>query len=76
VFATHSDAGLECFNQVRWRMDPYRGRHVSEKRGLEQPGLFDDTPVLTTLRAWLKQASWARGGGGMASTGQSAWARQ
>ena len=54
VFATHSDAGLECFNQVRWRMDPYRGRHVSEKRGLEQAGLFDDTPVLTTLRAWLK----------------------
>ena len=54
VFATHSDAGLECFNQVRWRMDPYRGRHVSERRGLEQPGLFDDTPVLTTLRAWLK----------------------
>jgi three-Cys-motif partner protein len=53
VFATHSDKGMECFNDMKWRMDPYRGRQVSEKRSLSQPGLFDDMPVLTTLRGWL-----------------------
>jgi three-Cys-motif partner protein len=58
VFATHSDKGLECFNQTRWRMDKHRGHHVSEKRGLEQPSLFDDTPDLSSLRVWLEgQAS-------------------
>lgn len=53
VFATHSDAGLACFNQMKWRMDPYRGRNVSEKRGTSQFGLFDDTPELSSLRGWL-----------------------
>jgi len=53
VFATHSDKGMECFNGMTWRMDPYRGRQVSEKRSMSQPGLFDDTPLLTTLRGWL-----------------------
>ena len=54
VFATHSDSGLVCFNQAKWRMDPYAGRHVSEKRGLDQPGLFDDTPLIAPLRTWLE----------------------
>lgn len=54
VFATHSDKGMECFNAMRWRMDPYRGRQVSEKRSMNQLGLFDDTPVLTSLRGWLE----------------------
>lgn len=53
VFATHSDAGMECFNSMKWRMDPYRGHHVSEKR-MDQPSLFDDSPVLSPLRAWLE----------------------
>jgi three-Cys-motif partner protein len=54
VFATHSDKGLECFNQMKWRMDKHRGHHVSEKRGLNQGSLFDDTPDLSTLRVWLE----------------------
>ena len=53
VFATHSDDGVRCFNQTRWRMDKHRGHHVSEKRGLDQPSLFDDVPELSPLRAWL-----------------------
>jgi three-Cys-motif partner protein len=54
VFATHSDKGMECFNGMKWRMDPYLGRQVSEKRSMNQLGLFDDTPVLTSLRGWLE----------------------
>jgi three-Cys-motif partner protein len=54
VLATHSDAGLECFNQMKWRMDPYRGRQASERRGLDQPGLFDEDPHLSPLRTWLE----------------------
>ena len=54
ILATHSDAGLECFNQMKWRMDPYLGRQASEKRGLDQPGLFDDHPHLSPLRTWLE----------------------
>lgn len=54
VFATHSDAGMRCFNDMKWRMDPYRGHHVSEKRNLYQVGLFDDMPILTPLRTWLE----------------------
>lgn len=54
VFATHSDSGMECFNDMKWRMDPYRGHHVSEKRSLHQPGLFDDMPELSPLSTWLK----------------------
>jgi hypothetical protein len=44
---------LQSIPQVKWRMDPYLGRQASEKRGLEQPGLFDDNPVLSPLRTWL-----------------------
>jgi len=54
VFATHSDAGMECFNSMKWRMDPSRGHHVSEKRSLEQSDLFGDTPFLSELRIWLE----------------------
>jgi len=54
VLATHSDAGMSCFNQTKWRMDPYAGHHMSEKRGLDQPGLFDDTPLIAPLRRWLE----------------------
>jgi three-Cys-motif partner protein len=53
ILATHSDSGLECFNQMKWRMDPYRGRQASEKR-LGQPSLFDDDPLLAPLRPWLE----------------------
>jgi three-Cys-motif partner protein len=52
VFATHSVKGLECFNPVAWRLDPFAGHHVSDRRPV-QAGLFDDTPHTTTLRAWL-----------------------
>ncbi len=58
VFATHSDKGLECFNQARWNMDPYSGHHASEKRNADQLGLFDSTPMISPLRAWLE----SRGG--------------
>jgi len=54
VLATHSDAGLQCFNQAKWRMDKHRGHHVSEKRGLNQPSLFDEMPELSPLRKWLE----------------------
>jgi hypothetical protein len=53
VFATHSDSGLQCFNQTKWRLNKHRGHHISEKRGLGQPSLLDDAPELSTLRAWL-----------------------
>jgi three-Cys-motif partner protein len=55
VLATHSDSGLKCFNQMKWRMDRYHGHHVSEKHGInQQPGLFDDSPELSSLNGWLK----------------------
>lgn len=61
VLATHSDAGLECFNQMKWRIDKHHGHHISEKRGINQPSLFDDTPELSPLRTWLRtQAGKAR----------------
>jgi three-Cys-motif partner protein len=53
ILATHSDSGLDCFNQMKWRMDPYRGRQASEKR-VDQPSLFDDDPLISPLRAWLE----------------------
>jgi three-Cys-motif partner protein len=54
VFATHSDAGMECFNNTKWRMDPSRGHHVSEKRNIGQADLFGDTPFTSKLRTWLE----------------------
>jgi three-Cys-motif partner protein len=54
VFATHSDAGMECFNGTKWRMDPSHGHHVSEKRSLDQVDLFGDTPFTSNLRTWLE----------------------
>lgn len=54
VFATHSDAGMTCFNDMKWRMDPSRGHHVSEKRSMGQADLFGDTPFLSELRVWLE----------------------
>jgi len=54
ILATHSDFGLECFNQMKWRMDPYVGRKASEKRSLSQVGLFDEDPLLSPLRTWLE----------------------
>jgi hypothetical protein len=53
ILATHSDAGLECFNQMKWRIDPHLGRQASEKH-IGQPSLFDDEPVLSPLRSWLE----------------------
>jgi three-Cys-motif partner protein len=54
VFATHSDAGMKCFNSTKWRMDPSRGHHVSEKRNIGQADLFGDTPFTSKLRSWLE----------------------
>ena len=62
ILATHSDAGLECFNQMKWRLDPYLGRQASEKRGLDQPGLFDEDPDLSPLRTWLESLAGAAAG--------------
>lgn len=46
IFATHSDKGLECWNPVKWGLDPAAGIAVSEKRG-RQEALFDDRSGLT-----------------------------
>ena len=54
VLATHSDAGLECFNQMKWRMDPFLGRQMSEKRSLDQLDLFGKDPHLSPLCIWLE----------------------
>lgn len=53
VFATHSDYGLECFNPVKWRLDPMQGVMVSERRGMEQGDLFAATPIVDELRRYL-----------------------
>ena len=39
VFATHSDAGMECYNGTKWRMDPSHSHHVSETRSMGQADL-------------------------------------
>jgi hypothetical protein len=54
ILATHSDKGLECWNPVRWGLDPSGGRSVSEKRPT-QDALFDD-------RASLRSALESRAG--------------
>lgn len=54
VFATHSTAGLECFNGIKWRMDNYKGESVNEFRGVEQTDLFSDEPLVDRLRSWLE----------------------
>jgi hypothetical protein len=45
ILATHSDKGLECWNPVKWGLDPAAGHTVSEKRG-PQEALFDDREKL------------------------------
>jgi len=54
VYATHSDKGLECFNPVRWKLDPVQGTAANERRGLGQLDMFADTPVVSNLRAHLE----------------------
>lgn len=54
VFATHSDYGLECFNPVGWRLDPVRGRMISERRGMDQGDLFAAFPVMDELERYLR----------------------
>jgi hypothetical protein len=41
ILATHGDKGLECWNPVKWGLDPAAGQTVSEKR-VPQEALFDD----------------------------------
>jgi three-Cys-motif partner protein len=41
ILATHSDKGLECWNPVKWGLDPAAGQTISEKQGI-QDALFDD----------------------------------
>ncbi len=52
VFATHSDKGLQCFNQAKWSIDPHRGKSVNEK-AVSQDSLFDFEPDLGPLRQKL-----------------------
>jgi three-Cys-motif partner protein len=47
VYATHSDAGLACWNPVTWGLDPAAGRTASERRGA-QDALFDERAQLRT----------------------------
>ncbi|MEW2358095.1 three-Cys-motif partner protein TcmP [Spirillospora sp. NPDC029432] len=55
VFATHNPAGLQCFNQVKWRMDNYKGEVVNEFRGTEQLDIFGgEEPLVDRLREWLE----------------------
>jgi three-Cys-motif partner protein len=54
VYATHSDYGLECFNPVRWKLDPMQGAAANERRGLDQGDLFADAPVVSKLRDYLE----------------------
>ena len=54
VLATHSDAGLECFNQMKWRIDPFLGRQASERISPGQLDLFGEDPYLPPLRTWLE----------------------
>lgn len=53
VFATHSDYGLECFNPVKWKLDPVQGAMVNERRGMDQGDLFASTPIVDHLHAYL-----------------------
>lgn len=41
ILATHSDKGLECWNPVKWDLDPAAGKTVSERQG-PQAVLFED----------------------------------
>lgn len=45
VFATHADAGLVCWNPVKWGLDPAAGRAVTERTETTLP-LFDDRAAL------------------------------
>ncbi|MFF5054015.1 three-Cys-motif partner protein TcmP [Micromonospora sp. NPDC000663] len=54
VFATHDDRGLECFNPVKWRLDPVKGSTINENRGMQQGDLFSELPVVEELRAYLE----------------------
>jgi three-Cys-motif partner protein len=53
VYATHSEAGLQCFNPVRWKLDPVQGAAANERRGMHQGDLFAEAPVITKLRVHL-----------------------
>jgi three-Cys-motif partner protein len=54
VFATHSDKGLDCFNHVRWKLDPLRGAIINEHRGPDQTDLFANLPMVSPLRHHLE----------------------
>ena len=45
MFATHSTHGLDCWNPVKWGLDPAAGRSASERR-VPQDALFDDRSEL------------------------------
>lgn len=45
MFATHSEHGLDCWNPVKWGLDPAAGRSASERRA-PQEALFDDRSEL------------------------------
>jgi three-Cys-motif partner protein len=53
VFATHSMKGLQCWNPVKWRLDPGGGDHASEQRSIHQGDLFADQPATARLRTAL-----------------------
>ncbi|MFG1832971.1 three-Cys-motif partner protein TcmP [Micromonospora chersina] len=54
VFATHNERGLECFNPVKWRLDPVKGSTINENRGMQQTDLFSGLPVVDELRTYLE----------------------
>jgi three-Cys-motif partner protein len=47
VFATHSDSGLECWNNMAWRVDRVSGRGMSIESA-QEPDLFGE-PVTARL---------------------------
>lgn len=54
VFATHAEKGLECFNPVKWRLDPVKGRAINENRGMDQGDLFAQMPIVDPLQQYLR----------------------
>jgi three-Cys-motif partner protein len=58
VFATHSKYGLDCWNPVRWKLDPVAGKSVSEKIHPAQGIMFSDTgPLRAALMPVSAKAS-------------------
>lgn len=53
IMATHSEAGLRCWNPVGWKLDSYTGRSASADTAAADT-LFADSPVVDALEAALE----------------------